>query len=102
LNSHYLFHFLGRRDVRLSIAGRAIGATMPNLNTKILEQTAIIVPPPSLQQSFAEKVEPMDDMVRTLLAANEALAKSRDLLLPKLISGEIDLSKAEAKLEAAQ
>ena len=45
LDPHYLFHFLGRDDVRASIAGRAIGVTMPNLNTRILEETKLIVPP---------------------------------------------------------
>jgi type I restriction enzyme, S subunit len=34
-------------------------------------------------------------------AKNATLRRTRDLLLPKLISGEINVSKAEEELEAA-
>lgn len=74
------------------IANRAIGATMPNLNTSILRDIPIALPTYEQQRAFAELVEPQDELVEVLTEKNHILRQTRDLLLPKLISGEIDVS----------
>ena len=48
--------------------------------------------PKSLRQDFHRLVNPMLEQAQQLVATNEALAKARDLLLPKLMSGQIDVS----------
>jgi type I restriction enzyme S subunit len=97
----YIFYFLGRDDVRQRIAGQAIGATMPNLNTTIMRDVAVILPPKQLQAQFVEAAGDMDRLVRCLEQQNANLRAQRDLLLPKLISGEIDITAASASLKEA-
>jgi type I restriction enzyme, S subunit len=97
----YLFHFLGREDVRQRIEGQAVGATMANLNAKIMRDVKVLVAPQPLQAKFTKAAGEMDKLVRNLLQQNTNLRAQRDLLLPKLISGEIDLSAASASLKEA-
>jgi type I restriction enzyme, S subunit len=57
-----------------------------------LETFPVAEPDPRTMQSFTNIVRPMFEQVYVLAQANNNLHKARDLLLPKLISGEIDLS----------
>ena len=62
----------------------------------------ISIPPAELTDEFGSKVAPLHKQVRLLQQKNANLRAQRDLLLPKLVSGEIDVSVAEAALEAAE
>lgn len=44
------------------------------------------------QKEFGKKVKPMLDLIDKLELKNESLRQSRDLLLPKLVTGEIEVS----------
>ena len=59
-----------------------------------LENETVIVPRRKIQDKFAEIVLPMLKHVQILGCKNANLRKTRDLLLPKLISGEIDVESA--------
>jgi type I restriction enzyme, S subunit len=65
------------------------GAAQPNANARILGGAKILVPPITLQRLFREKVEPILDQRNMLQKQNQKLAKARDLLLPKLMNGEV-------------
>jgi type I restriction enzyme S subunit len=61
------------------------------------------LPPSRLRRSFDETVGPMMQLILNLERENRNLRAQRDLLLPKLISGEIDVSRSAAALpEAAE
>ena len=89
INPRYLFDTLGSPETAGTIANRAKGATMPNLNGGVLKSVPVLVAPRSLQDIYAEQVEPMADMIETLAVQNQKLRAARDLLLPRLMSGEI-------------
>jgi len=55
----------------------------------------ILLPPKELIELFDNKVEPLLGLLFNLAKKNQTLRKKRDLLLPKLISGEIDVSNLE-------
>ena len=55
-----------------------------------------------LVSRFSQVVEPMLLLASNLHRQNSQLRAQRDLLLPKLISGEIDLSRTERVMEAAE
>lgn len=93
LRSRYLHQYLGKPEIVSLIAGRAVGATMPNLNTSILRGIPIEVPPIRLQDEFVRIADANDELIDVLAAKNEILRKQRDLLLPRLLSGEIDVSR---------
>ncbi|RLB87540.1 MAG: restriction endonuclease subunit S, partial [Deltaproteobacteria bacterium] len=49
----------------------------------------ILIPIPSLTSIFVEQVQPLRHQIQLLLQQNACLRKARDLLLPRLMSGEI-------------
>jgi len=65
------------------------GAAQPNANARILGGAKILVPPITLQRLFRENAEPIFDQRNALQEQNQKLAQARDLLLPKLMNGEI-------------
>jgi type I restriction enzyme S subunit len=78
------------------------GAAQPQANAGILTSMTIIVPPHHICDRFDYLVEPMIDQAELLAVANQNLRTTRDLLLPKLISGELDVSNMpEPETEAA-
>ncbi|HEY5472648.1 MAG TPA: hypothetical protein VIK32_05590, partial [Candidatus Limnocylindrales bacterium] len=68
---------------------RVGGAAQPNANAKVLSAAEILVPPPSIQRVFHGSVEPVMDQREVLQLQNQQLRAARDLLLPRLMSGEI-------------
>lgn len=62
----------------------------------------ISIPPLELSDNFGSKVAPLHQQIRLLQVKNGNLRAQRDLLLPKLVSGEIDVSEAENAMEAAE
>jgi type I restriction enzyme, S subunit len=48
-------------------------------------------PPKRLQDNFVEIVREYQDQLRVLKEMNQKLAQARDLLLPRLMNGEIEV-----------
>lgn len=71
------------------------GTVFGAINKKQFEGLQTIEPPLNLVTSFDEYVGPIDRRIRGNIAENRTLAETRDLLLPKLMSGEICLKDAE-------
>ncbi|WP_203429431.1 restriction endonuclease subunit S [Rhizobium sp. BG4] len=72
------------------------------LNAASLGGLVVTVAPKSLQSAFDEVVGPLRDLVTCNSDQSGTLAATRDILLPKLMSGEIRLQEADEVLEAAQ
>ncbi len=60
-----------------------------------LSQEEILVPSYKIQKQFKEIITPVYELINKLGRKNENLRKTRDLLLPRLISGELDVSEIE-------
>lgn len=67
-----------------------------------LEDFPFAEAPMEVLGEFGKFILPMFDKISANGGENRTLAATRDLLLPKLMSGEIHLSEAEDRLEAAQ
>jgi type I restriction enzyme S subunit len=74
------------------IIQRASGGAQQHINKDIVNDTMLIIPPEDLLHSFNEAAGPVNDLVLSLARRNLKLRQTRDLLLPKLISGELDVS----------
>jgi type I restriction enzyme S subunit len=96
----FLFDLLAAPDVLGAIKGRAKGATMPNLSAGLMQSVPLSLPPRELQDRYVQTVTPMAELVETLTEKNRNLRSTRDLLLPKLISGELDVSTLPEPEEA--
>jgi type I restriction enzyme S subunit len=71
-DARFVSYLLGTPETRAWISRHAVGATMPNLNTKILSSVPLQVPSISEQQAIAEVLGALDDKI----AANIALAST--------------------------
>lgn len=69
--------------------------------TVSLASFAMPAPPLELLRHFDTTVWPMLELVGSLGTANANLAASRDLILPRLISGQLTVAEAESELEEA-
>ncbi|CCX80280.1 restriction modification system DNA specificity domain [Clostridium sp. CAG:715] len=65
--------------------------------TFFLENEQILVPNDTIQELFKNITLPIFDEISLLGYKNQALKQTRDLLLPRLISGEIDVENMEIK-----
>lgn len=91
----------GFRDYLLGLAG---GTSTSHQRVKPKEILAAQVPlaPPELWARSSVALDPLLSQRDALRRKNANLRAQRDMLLPKLISGEIDVSGAEELLEAAE
>ena len=67
------------------------GTTQDNLSVEKLLSFRVLTPPPYVVRAFRENVSPMMEMLNMLLQKEENLRRTRDLLLPRLLSGQIDV-----------
>ncbi|MDB5581021.1 MAG: hypothetical protein JWR80_6197 [Bradyrhizobium sp.] len=101
ISPRYLFDALGLPATDGAIKGRAHGATMPNLSAGLMKSVPVFLPTMEVQARYASLVDPLFDLAASLEVCNTNLNSTRDLLLPKLISGEIEIRVAEEALETA-
>jgi type I restriction enzyme S subunit len=95
----YLSLALNQPKTRLWLTQHAVGAIMPNLNTGILSDVPILLPSPSILNSFETFIEILEGKISANNAIVQTLASLRDTLLPRLISGLLRLPEVEAVLE---
>ena len=67
------------------------GGAIPTLNRNVLSNIEVIEPEKKLQDMFAKIAEPQYQKIKKLEKQNDRLKTARDLLLPKLMSGEVEV-----------
>jgi type I restriction enzyme, S subunit len=68
-----------------------LGTIMDALNVKGIVRLTVPVPPPVLVRSFEQAVRPVRRLIEVLVAESYVLREARDRLLPKLVTGAIDV-----------
>lgn len=68
-------------------------AAVPGLNRNYAHALPLLLPTDAVRDSFQQVVAPMYEQINLLFKQNEHTARARDLLLPKLMSGQIDVSQ---------
>ena len=76
-----------------TIEGMASGSTFKEISGSTMKSVPAIIPDNASLAQFDDFCRPIFDQQRTLEAQNQFLSSLRDTLLPKLMSGEIDLSE---------
>ena len=84
----FVYHFVKAKDLASMNAGSAV----PSMTTDILNAMKVAIPPVSVLEEFESLVAPMYRAIQENDAQSKKLADLRDILLPKLMSGEIDVS----------
>lgn len=73
-------------------------AAVPGLNRSQAYMIETVIPPSEILFMFCNLVEDFEKTATNLRIRNKNLRQTRDLLLPKLISGEIDVSELDIKI----
>lgn len=79
----------------------ATGTVFGSINKTQFLKLQVLDPGSRLIEVFEESVSSLDARIEGNHAENETLTQTRDLLLPKLMSGEIRLRDAERMVEDA-
>ncbi|EOV0103709.1 restriction endonuclease subunit S [Vibrio vulnificus] len=89
----YLYHWLKlSKSYFLSLCG---GATFPELGKTSFKKIEILTPPQDLVSSFEQQVRPIFDSMELLGKENVILEKTKNMLLPRLISGNLSVDELD-------
>ena len=88
-NVESLYLLLSKTNIQSIVTG-AVQAKVNQSNLKSIE---IIIPPVEVMEKFNNLIKPLFDTIRSNNDEIKKLQKLRDTLLPKLMSGEIDVSQ---------
>ena len=77
------------------------GTKMPRANWDVLVKYPVAVSPLPLLNQFNDFIQNIVAQIQNLTFKNNNLRRTRDLLLPKLISGEIDVENLDIETEIA-
>jgi type I restriction enzyme S subunit len=91
----HLYLWLAASAAELEMLGT--GATFKEITKRAFKEYGVVLAPPDIERLFFERTWPLLQMIETLEAQNENLRLTRDLLLPKLLSGELDGSTIDAE-----
>lgn len=68
-----------------------IGAAVPSMTAKILDAMDVVIPDKETLEKFDKLTKTYFNKIKTLQGQNERLKIARDLLLAKLMSGEVEV-----------
>ena len=90
-NSDYIYSLLRWSGFSDEVKNHANGANVLHLNPARITDYKAFVALPEKREKFGNKVRPIFDLIDRLELQNESLRPARDLLLPKLVNGEIEV-----------
>ncbi|MEZ5326475.1 MAG: restriction endonuclease subunit S [Verrucomicrobiales bacterium] len=79
-------------------AGGSGGSVLTNLSTGRFSELSVLFPSYDLRSAYQHATQPLFAKILTNENQSRTLAALRDTLLPKLLSGELDVSETEASL----
>jgi restriction endonuclease S subunit len=96
LPTSYLYQFLTTEAFVGRLTNLAGGAAYPAVAPDDFEDADLIIPPKEIIENFDKVVKPINQIISILTKQNVLLKEARDILLPKLMSGKIDVKVGEA------
>ena len=91
-SSQYLYFMLRSPEATQRILNMAISTGVPHINLAMLREMHVVCPPRELQHKFEGLVAPTIELIEQYQRTNARLASTRDLLLPRLVTGRLDIS----------
>lgn len=93
ISSVFLFGMFKYGNVSKYVAQFANGANVLHLRPKALHNIKVLLPNPNLINKYVDIVSPMVAEMNKLYVLSEKLACQRDLLLPRLMSGKLEVKE---------
>jgi len=92
LNAEYIYFLSREHEFRGNAINSMVGASgRQRVQQKCFDSFMVAKPPKKLLEEFADIVSPMFKITHTLALKNANLRQTRDLLLPRLVSGEVEV-----------
>lgn len=86
---HYLFHYL--LSIREYLQNISFGAAQQNISQDLINKVNIIMPNDEVVRLFEGRINDIYNETRVLLKQNKVLIQQRDMLLPRLMSGKLEV-----------
>ena len=102
LSPYYLFSTLSDESYQNYVYGVSTGTTRKSASAGVITGFDLIIPAKDVRNRFEEVIISLRKTLNNLLEKNVKLRQMRDLLLPKLISGEIDVSELDIDANGTQ
>jgi type I restriction enzyme S subunit len=77
------------------IKSKNVGSAIPHANKDFINGMDVAIGPKSVMQTFEKSAMPMFGLIRSLRSKANTLRRTRDLLLPRLLSGQIQVTFEE-------
>jgi type I restriction enzyme, S subunit len=77
------------------LLSKTTGSVFPSLSSEDIKSFGVVIPPLPIGELYCELVAPLDQRIWNNVSENRSLSALRDLLLPKLIAGELRVKEAE-------
>ncbi|MBF6593448.1 MAG: restriction endonuclease subunit S [Thermaceae bacterium] len=89
------FAYFVARNLVETLQQQAHGSVFDTITRATLQSASVVIPNPQVVARFEQIVKPLMDGIRSCLEESRTLAALRDSLLPKLLSGELNVGKTE-------
>jgi type I restriction enzyme S subunit len=83
----FLYHWIKLGKTHFEML--SVGATFAELTKGTFKKIPVLTPPQAVMDAFAETEAPLFKQIENLMRQNAHLTRTRDLLLPRLISGKL-------------
>jgi type I restriction enzyme S subunit len=94
INSHLLAATLISPENKGRLKNYVTGAAIPRIVLKDFKRFQFVLPSKQVQADWAKRAEPLTELCWQLVDQIQNLRRTRDLLLPRLLSGQIDVEAA--------
>ena len=88
----FIYCTLKQPDVYYEIVNRGQGSAQPNISASDIMSISCVIPSKEAINKFNKTLQPLFDLIISNQRENQQLSTLRDSLLPKLMSGELDVS----------
>ena len=97
----FLLHYLTSFQFQEQVTVMGVGSVLNHFGPTHIKKMHMLLPSISVQEKFSILTTPQDFLSAQWLKQSYTLAKLRDTLLPKLLSGELRIPEAERLVEEA-
>ncbi len=91
VSPEYIYTTLRHEGLQKAMMMYASGSAQPQLPIKDMRRIKIIKPDDVTMERFTEFVSPIYKQISSLIVKNQTISKQRDLLLPRLMSGKLEV-----------
>ena len=91
IKPHFFTQVLRQPSTKSMMSGYVSGSALPRIILKDFKKMKLLIPTSDLMDDYEESAATIFQQIGGLLKTNENLTKTRDLLLPRLISGKLSV-----------